>query len=362
MQTEPFIWRPEVDQTFSGPTQPPLSKPASAFNKERGRSFTMNAPNQQLTLQVNEGGDTYWGFGRGSEAVVFDIQHGTFLFESSVGTGLTLGGDTTEDAILAVKNDASFLIRGAEIGIGSNGTLNIDLEGSGTLDINCSDVGFGITANNKVNIAISQAARMSVLCSDSFEPTYATVDVSSSPANGYSLSWISTNAEFTGMFLNSVLLEFSDASSGLFRTPMLNWIRSGLIVSDTARCFLQFDGAENAFGPQSQGGPPKSAFTLGPGTAQIQVDGYSPGRIPINFIENNNEGLKGMFGFETSREQPVNKGFFLIRAGSGFEANAIVTKGFVAIDGVIQRSLEHLNSVWDNKTGYATVTQTSPIS
>jgi hypothetical protein len=47
-----FQWDPDNDQTFNGTTIPPLQGPASSFDKVRGKSFTMDAPGQTLTLQV----------------------------------------------------------------------------------------------------------------------------------------------------------------------------------------------------------------------------------------------------------------------------------------------------------------------
>jgi hypothetical protein len=62
-----FQWDPNNDQTFNDSTIPPLQGPASSFDKARGKSFTMDAPGQTLTLQITPSDMIpSWGSGSGT--------------------------------------------------------------------------------------------------------------------------------------------------------------------------------------------------------------------------------------------------------------------------------------------------------
>jgi hypothetical protein len=145
------------------------------------------------------------------------------------------------------------------------------------------------------------------------------------------------------MSLFSTAAGFSASSSGLFQCPGLALTDARIRTADAAKCAFQFD----AFAPQGE-----SHFILGPGTAKMQFDPYTLGKYPFDFI--NNTYPQGLFDITSAGT--INKGTFVIKVASGFDAAAIVTKGYVAIDGVVQGT-NHLN--YEYKNGYAIVYQTS---
>jgi hypothetical protein len=137
-------------------------------------------------------------------------------------------------------------------------------------------------------------------------------------------------------------------STSFVRSPNFNMQDANIKAENAAKLNLQSDSV-TIDGNAVQ-------FILGPGTAMMQFDGYSNGAYPFEFIENNPKGRypQGMLNFMS---KGTNEGSFVIRVGSAFEANAIVSNGFVAINGVVQTALGLVNATFDPSTKYATITQ-----
>ena len=138
-------------------------------------------------------------------------------------------------------------------------------------------------------------------------------------------------------------MTFSGASSGFLRCPALAVDDTRIRTGDTAASWFQFDAILPQNSPQ---------FILGPGSTKMQFDAYSNGKYPFDFVgKTYPQGL-----FEITSGGTVNGGSFVIR-GTIFDANAIVTRGYVAIDGEIQHDFRRLSSKQDVNTGYVTVKQ-----
>jgi hypothetical protein len=349
-----FQWDPNNDQTYNLDQDLSLPGPASNFSKATGKSFTMDSPLQTLTLQITplgQGTNTTWGDGAGTAPTTINVERGTFIYDGRNGgaTLLFLGNldfgylETT----IAVKNDAQFVVKSSDlnngVGIQSDGSLNFAIEGTAVADVNCIFIGLPSEETFSVNISVADMAQMSVACSTGFSLINGTVNVSSSPATGHSLNWIATHTGVDeSLLLVKTFMEFSAASSGLLRCPVLALTDTRIATLDTAACFFEFDSIAPTAGSQ---------FILGPGTAKMQFAPYTAGKYPFDFIgKTYPEGL-----FEIKSAGTVNGGAFVIR-GSVFDANAIVTRGHVAIDGEVQRDFRRLSSKQDT-TGYITVKQ-----
>jgi hypothetical protein len=350
-----FEWDPNKTQTYSLDQDLPLDGPAESFNKAPGVGFTMDASFGSLTLRPNDGGSTTWGTGTGDTATFISVERGAFTYETRLPHGILYLGSPQLETNLTVTNDAKFVVTSALSGtdeglqVNSGGALNINVEGEGLLEISCAVVGM---ANNSLGddyviIAVSDLARMSVSAAYSLTLISATVSVNSTPDSGYSLS---LTAGHTGDPTRSLVLQATQIglvaqSNGHFRAPGLSLIDSRLRAVDTATCNFQFDSATVS---------ETSRFILGAGTAKMQFDAYSDGAYPFDF--RNDDPKKrypaGMFDFTSDGTR--NGGQFAIRVSSAFDANAIVTNGFVAIDGDVV-GLDRVKAPFVG--GYAIVTQ-----
>jgi len=132
-----FQWDPNVDQIYNLDQDLTLPGPPESFNKMSGKSFTMDAAFQTLTLQPtpSKNSATTWGEGGDAPAVI-DVKRGTFIYDASNGgqTVLFLGGVGTSETTLRVGNNAQFSI------VGDPNGLLID-SGEGLLNINVEDEG-----------------------------------------------------------------------------------------------------------------------------------------------------------------------------------------------------------------------------
>jgi hypothetical protein len=306
----------------------------------------MTAPSQ-LTLQITPSDTrTVWGSFSGSTApAVIDVQNDKLVYDSS-------GVDNPElffadsGATLTVENTAQFSIIGGGGFVDSSvaATVNISVAGSGFLEIDFGDL-FLPCADGTSNIAISENARMSATTSN-MTFINATIDVDSSPGDdALSLNLVVTGRQGeNGIDFYKTALRSTGGARSALRTPYLYFGGDTRIsVADTAICSFQFDSVTP---------DPGSYFVLDPGTAKMQFDPYTAGKYPFDFV--NNTYPQGLFDITSAGT--INKGTFVIKVASGFDANAIVTKGYVAIDGVVQ-GLDHVNFKYAN--GYATVYQTS---
>jgi hypothetical protein len=351
-----FQWDPNADQTYNGPAILKLPGLAASFNKAQGKSFTMEAPGQTLTLEITDKeGTTNWGNsgGSGGTPTSINVRRGNLIYDASRAPGAESNIGFANPAILTVENDAQFIATGGastNSGDGLNlgdtaGTLTINVTNNALVEISCVALQFEAIS---LNVTVAQMARMSVGCFDGFYLNTGTFSVSSSPDAGYSLSWAVGAGESGLMQLANTFVGFIGGSSGLLKAPALTLDRGTFIrTDDTSTCTLQFDSFT------LQGNPPRGTarFILGPGKARIQIDSYSDGALPFDFIKN--DYPEGMFNIVS--DGTINGGEFVIRVSSAFQANAIWSKKLVAIDGVVQSELGRINVTHD--AGYATIKQ-----
>jgi hypothetical protein len=352
-----FTWDPNKPQTYSLDQDLPLPGTAESFNKTVGNGFTMDAPFYTLTLQVSSGSYTTWGAGDDMTPTLIKVERGTFAY-SGPDTGITFLnfadiGSSTSQTALTVENDAKFIVTGPNgVVFGQSGALNITITDQGLVDVTCLELNFPQQEGVAVDVRIEQAARMSIVSTGYFQIENGTIRISSAPETGNSLYWASTSPQASGsMELDSTVVDFSEGSSGFFRSLAFTLADTRIRVGDTAKCDLRFDSAKVQDGSQ---------FILGPGKARMQFEGYTSGKRPFDFINDEPKRRYPQGMFEFTSEGTVNGGSFVIQVGSGFEANAIVSNGFVAIDGDVQTKLGRVDATFDPSTQYATIKQIAP--
>jgi hypothetical protein len=350
-----FQWDPNNDQTYGLAqdfTQPGIP---SDFNKARGTRFTMDALGYTLTLQIkpSEAAGTYWSVGGGSGQTLIEVKNGTFVYDTITNKGVRAALWFVDDfsnehikTVVTVANYGQLVVKGEPASNGG-GLLVFGIAG---VSISVADNGLvdmtGAFDFSGADIVLAQQGRLSMVSSTSgIKIQDSTVNVSSSPPTGYSLNWVGGAQH--NMYVQETTVAFSAASTGFLRGQWLTVEKTNISVSDTAKCNLQFDSLtvnENAV-----------QFILGAGTAKMQFDGYSNGTNPFDFINNDPKSRypQGMFNFTS--KGTINGGSFVIRVGSGFEANAIVSNGFVAIDGVVLTALGRVDATFN--APYATITQ-----
>jgi hypothetical protein len=347
-----FEWAPDIDQVIDCTEDKTLGGTAARFGKEPGKSFTMNAPGHKLTLRPTNESEKkpIW-------SGTIDVKQGNFIFDVSDDVGefpiLFFGLHPGQKPILTVEENGQFSIVGPpKVGGGLEITsiddqLDINVKDNGLVDINCMSFNLSPNVDSSVNIAVTDQARMSVVAPD-FVMFNVTVDVKSSTKAGPSLKWVASDV--VGINLVDSSFGFSDASIGFLRGPTIalrNAAAEGQYVRTVgaAKCTLEFDTyAVNDV----------ASFVLGLGAATMQFDGFSPGSdSPFDFF--NKQYPQGLF--EITSRGSVNGGRFLIRTASRGDANLILSKKLVAIDGVAQdQNSKILNVDWDGT--HAVVKQT----
>jgi hypothetical protein len=353
-----FQWDPNNDQTYSLAQDFMQSGIASTFSKLRGRRFTMDAAGYKLTLRLTPEdlqSETDWTTGNGGGQTLIEVNDGTLVYDASTNEGvdasLYLANGVLEDdikTVLTVENSGQFIVMGGsggrKLGVFCLDGASINVSGKGLVDMTGT-----LFSLAQIDVTLAQAAQLSIITPGGLIVTNGTVNVSSSPATGYSLHWVVAGG------LSDALLRVTDTtvylyenSTGFLRSPTFDIQNTNIKAENAAKFNLQSDSVTTD-GNAVQ-------FILGPGTAMMQFDGYSDGAYPFEFIENNPKGRypQGMFNFTS---KGTNEGSFVIRVGNAYEANAIVTSGFVAINGDVQTALGLVNATFDPSTKYATITQ-----
>jgi hypothetical protein len=349
-----FEWDPNKTQTYALDTDTTLPGTAASFNKVTGANFTMDAPLGSLTLKIAAASknQTVWGSGSGSVATAIAVNRGTFVYDASdVGafTELSFGPSSGLETTLTVADDGQFIAVGPPAGepvdnvkglyVRALGVLKITAAESGVIDITCLQMDLPAQGLGP-EIRIEDQARMSVFSSEAINTLNATVDVSSAPDAGYALRWAAALID-----LESTFIAFSGASSGLFRCSVLDLNDTRIATGDSAKCEFQF----NSF----KSGEP-AQFILTPGTATMQFDAFTDGAYPFDFINDDPKKRYPAGMFEFTSKGTRNGGQFKVRVDSAFQANAIVSNGFVAIDGNIV-GIDRIKAPFVN--GYAVLTQ-----
>jgi hypothetical protein len=369
-----FQWDSSTDQIFNCEEDKILSGPPEDFNKSPGKTFTMDAPGQTLTLK-NVGhssrttervlyGTTWYGSDPNAPAATptIDVKRGTFIYDAGdLGATLHLGNFQDSNFILmtlSVENDATFLIRGNAGPVNSEGVkitsgdVNIGIYDQGLLDVSCGAFILGYTLGERnehtVDIGITGMARMSIVADGAYGLNSATINVNSSPPAGdYSLKMVcpldSPSSEYNAL-LGPGAVNFSAASRGLFNSQSIGFQDVRIMAADTAVCTFQTNFVTAVGSPQ---------FILAPRSAKMQFESWSNGALPFDF--RNKEYPKKLFNFTTSPDSP-NNSEFVIRVSDGFIGNELVNKGLFAVDGELLTDSSRLKTQGELLDGYYAMT------
>ncbi len=74
MTNTPFQWNPREDQSYTA--RDGSQRITGTFNKACGKSFTMDAANQRLALDIDMGRESVWG-GRCTSRTAINVLDGT---------------------------------------------------------------------------------------------------------------------------------------------------------------------------------------------------------------------------------------------------------------------------------------------
>ncbi|GAB1580230.1 hypothetical protein [Phyllobacterium phragmitis] len=339
-----FQWDPNADQAYEADADLTLLGSGKSFDKAAGKTFTMNAPSRTLGLQITPSGEdaTAWGNSDIISPVVFDIARGTFVYDARAGaTELFLTLLPNSELNFQVRNDAQAMIMGGMasdkgLDVVSVGDLNMTIEDEGTVAFTtCEFFGLSSSQNGSAKITLSDKASMLVNSSVTIDIRNASVQVTSS--KNLALQWyVGLPGDQGEMSLNGTRVNFSGQSSGILAGPVLTLGDTQITTGDSASCTL-------GFGPITITG--NSQFILAPGTAEMQFTGQGE-KLPFDFTSN--AYPKGIF--EIAAQGGINGGEFMIEDPTSSDgANAMLAKGLIAIDGVIQTDMSRLSMTYDGQ-------------
>ncbi|GAB1581115.1 hypothetical protein [Phyllobacterium phragmitis] len=337
-----FQWDPHADQTYNENSDLPLSGTAASFNKDPGKSFTMDAPGRTLTLLTSwDEGQTEWGGPPTSNATsptVFDVANGTFIYDGAQQHVLYMSHNPRSTMSFTVRNQAQFRVQNAA-GVLMEQPLVINVTQNGSFDV--LDTESLVLEGGETQITLTDAAKMSALVQGIMQLGWTQIDVStasvSSPDVAYALDLVADSRLIT----YKAKLNFSGASSVRMRTPSLQMDEETLIsISGTAVSHFQFD-ASSSFIPAKGSG-----YVLGSGTARMQFSGYSGGD-PFAFTNPNKTYWPKLFTIVSNGV--VNGGELIIQNSEGAAGVAAMLKnGLIAINDEIQTDASRLNIIDDS--------------
>jgi len=347
MTVASFQWDPHSDQTYNEDSDLPLTGSASSFNKDPGKSFTMDAPGRTLTLLTSfDDSQTKWGgpaISTATSPTIFNIANGTFVYDGAQQHVLYMSQNPQSTMQFTVQNQAKFRLQNAA-GALFEWPLTIDIAQNGSFDI--LDTESLVLEGGETHITLTDAAKMSASVQGFMQLGWTQIDVSSAPSlsstNPYALDLTAGR-----LVTYKAKLNFSRTSTVRISTPLLQMDEETLIsASDTAVSHFQFDASSTP--PPAEG----SGYVLGPGTARMQFDGYS-GNNPFD-IPNKDYWPKL---FTIVSNGTINGGEIVIQNPIGDAGVAfMLQQGLIAIDDKIQSDTSRLNITNDSQ-GYTHISQ-----
>ena len=338
MSKDTFTWHPDQDDVYDGAMygSTPLRGPFSAFDKIKGKSFTMNGDDDDtLTLLPTPGSEAFWGApGIGDLDVTrISINGGTLALKPPHGGSLMLGvgAGPEEQTIINIKGN--FLVRQADVTGNTKsgfaqGTFNI-LEGgrcsiaegpyfSGSFAINIHDLGSMRVSADGVDI--NDGNYLAIGIADGDNPSLELIASPSlaRPGSGY-----------LQMIRHEIVCK--SASVSRLRAKAMSLTDTTMRATDTASLLIACDFIDFAG---------HTEFVVGQGSAAITFSGSAKKEAPFNIIEN--DYPKGLFNFITN-EGANNSTFRFLNIGSAFEFNKLQATGVITIDGA---------PVTQNRCGY----------
>ncbi|KXF78513.1 hypothetical protein ATN84_01590 [Paramesorhizobium deserti] len=343
-----FQWDPHSDQTYNEDNDLPLTGSAASFNKDPGKSFTMDAPGRTLTLLTSFGdGKTEWGGLATSTATpptIFNIANGTLVYDGAQQHALYMSQNPQSTMQFTVQNQAQFRLQNAA-GALFEWPLTINITQNGSFEI--FDTEGLVLEGSDTHITLTDAAKMSARVRNVMQLGWTQIDVSTSSASSPNGAYALDLAAGSRLITYKAKLNFSAASMVRISAASLQMDEETLIsASESAVSHFQFDASSTP--PPAEG----SGYVLGPGSARMRFDGYS-GNNPFD-IPNKDYWPKL---FTIVSNGTVNGGKIMIQNPIGDAGVAfMLQQGLIAIDDEIQTGTSRLNITNDSQ-GYTHISQ-----
>lgn len=322
MTNPPFQWNPDENQTYT--ESDGSQQLTGVFNKTCGKSFTMQALNQQLSLLVSSNGTNVWG-GTCNSWTSIALDKGTLTFGapapetaygrlSLVGTDITLQQAARFNANLWVYDSSAFLHPN-----------QMNLKPGSAVEIYCAE---SYAAAGFINI---DSARMEVK-SPVIKVESCKVSLSSdamSPGASVFMECIpqTVQSDFPLVRMTDATIQCANASTMQIRMQTaqpLVFLDSTVSVRDSAAVEIY---ADNLAFPAAD---PTRFEIAGPGACTIKFYGATPGTQALDFIKNIYS--PGLFRF-ARKTVPENRGSLLIaKCGNAFQYANMLKQQLLYVD------------------------------
>lgn len=324
MSKDTFTWHADQDDDYDGDIYGSTTLeglPFTAFNKDIGKSFTMDGDDEDtLTLAPTPGGYAVWGASVPSELDVseFNINGGTLAIQSQGGT-LNLGAIQAHKQLITLNIAGTFLARqttfiGTSRGVSPWVTFKVFPRGR------CS-ISEGVAFNGAFLIEVDDLGSMSVTaCGFNLEHgQYFASGIGN--ADNPSLELIASPSlaqPGSGYFeMTNQQIVCSSRSVSRLQAKAMSLTDSTMRAADTASLLIACDTIDFAG---------RTQFTVGQGSAAITFSGSAKNAAPFDFFKNSYP--KGLFNFITN--EGTNKSTFrFLNIGSAYDFKKMQTDGII---------------------------------
>ena len=326
MSEDAFTWHPDQDDVYEGADYGSTTLdglPYSAFDKDNGKSFTMNGDSDDtLTLSPIGVGETLWGR-PGSGVTEINVNGGTLAFEPLQSDGLLTLGNPVDHHQISVNIRGTFLVRQTnvinELGNFPTATFNISASGR------CSISGGERFAGSYV-INVNESGSMSVSANEIelLDGTYLATGIADRDTPSLELIAVRslTVPESGGFEIRQHEMTFKSASISRLRAASMSFADTHIRAEDSASLLIACDFIDV---------DSDTVFAVGQGSAVITFVGSEKNAAPFDFF--NNAYPKGLFNFITT--EGINKSAFrfLNVGNSAYDFKKMQTDGVITIDG-----------------------------
>lgn len=317
-----FQWDPTIDQIYTGNTLT-LNGTPSSFNKQAGKNFRLDAPDQTLTLKAAAtAADRVTGWGiNGTSGTLIEVIVGTLAYDG----GWTPGQPATVFDLAAGQEQTNLIIEAGNFQIEntavvqSTGDLYLIQSGGDNIQacffsINCSECKLNniFAQLGGTNSKISIIAGL-IKISSNFEFI----------AQGYSEVMFLTDGP-SGIIIENLYIESCDRSKILMNGQLLSCKGSASInARGNGSVALNFNSIEIE---------QDCKFNLRPQAATMKFDVDTGNGQPFDFL--NKTYPQGIFSFTSDIDGPNNSEFIIKTNGDHTIPWILVRDKLIAIDGV----------------------------
>ena len=328
MSKDTFTWHADQDDDYDGDIYGSTTLeglPFTAFNKDIGKSFTMDGDDDDtLTLAPTPGGHAFWGAPGPSETDVseFNINGGTLAIQSQGGT-LHLGEALAPEQLIALNIAGTFLARQTTIlgnarglrpgvtfkvfprgrcsiseGEGFDGGFLIEVDDLGSMSVTAC--GFKLVQGQYFANGIGNADNPSL--------ELIALPSLAQPESGY-------------LEMTNQKIVCSSRSVSRLQAKAMSITDTTMRAAHSASLLIACDAIDFAG---------RTVFTVSQGSAAITFSGSAKNAAPFDFF--NNAYPKGLFNFITT-EGANQSAFKFLSIGSAYDFKKMQTDGIITING-----------------------------